>query len=96
MAMTNARYKKSASIVSMEIDTGFILVPIRQSAGDLEDVYTLNETASRIWALVDGQRSVDQIREAIVKEFEVEDGQARQDVSELLAQLEAAGAVEQA
>lgn len=78
----------------MEIGSGFILVPIRQNAGDLEDVYTLNETASRIWELVDGQRSVDHIRDQIVSEFEVDGQLAGQHVTEFLGQLEAAGAVE--
>jgi hypothetical protein len=88
------RYRKSPTIVTREIAGEVILVPIRQHVGDLDSVFTLNETASRIWALIDGQRSVCDIRDAIVAEFEVGEDEAEGDVIALIGQLEATGAVE--
>jgi len=61
-------YSKSDSIVSRKIAEEFILVPIRQNVGDLESIYTLNETAARIWELVDGKMKVEEIKEKIVEE----------------------------
>jgi hypothetical protein len=90
------RFRKSPSIVTRDIAGEIILVPIRQHVGDLDSVYTLNETASRIWALIDGQRSVGDIRDAIVAEFETGPDEAGPDVVALLGQLQAAGAVEKA
>jgi hypothetical protein len=80
-------------VVSREIAGETILVPIRQNVGDLESIYTLNETAARIWALVDGHRSVREIRDAVASEYEVALAEAEQDVLELLEELEAIGAV---
>ena len=51
MPHPEARYQKDASIVSREIAGEVILVPIRQNMGDMESIFTLNETASRIWEL---------------------------------------------
>lgn len=68
-------------------------MPIRQNVGDLESIYTLNETGARVWALLDGQTGVGEIRDAIVDEYEVSAGEAEQDLLELLAQLEEIGAV---
>ena len=65
-------YAKSPSIVYREIAGESILVPIRNNVGDLESIYTLNETASRVWELIDGDRSLGEIRDAIVDEYEVE------------------------
>jgi len=88
------RYKKAPSIVSSEIGDGVVLVPIRQKVSDLDSVYTLNETASHIWALIDGQRSVSDIRDEILAEFEIGADEAQRDVAALIRQLAAAGAVE--
>ena len=86
-------YKKSDSIVSRKIADEFILVPIRQNVGDLESIYTLNETAARIWELIDGEISVRKIREKIVEEFEVTPEEAEKDLMEHLQQLEGIKAV---
>ena len=88
------RYQKSDDIVSRDIAGETILVPIRSNVGDLESIYTLNETAARVWALLDGAKTVAEVRDVIVAEYEVEAGEAEQDVLELLAQLESFGGVE--
>jgi len=94
LTQLDACYRKSPSIVSREIAGETILVPIRQNVGDLESIYTLNQTAAFAWALIDGQRSVQAIRDQIVAEFEVGAEEAERDLLELLAQLESFGAVE--
>ncbi len=94
MTQLDVCYRKSPSIVSREIAGETILVPIRQNVGDLESIYTLNETAAFAWALIDGQQSAQAIRDQIVAGFEVGVEEAEQDLLELLAQLESFGAVE--
>ena len=81
-------YKKSDSIVSRKIGNEFILVPIRQDVGDLESIYTLNETGARIWELIDGKTKVSEIRESLVEEFEVLPEEAEKHLIEHLGQLE--------
>lgn len=81
-------YKKSDSIVSRKIADEFILVPIRQNVGDLESIYTLNETAARIWELIDGKMKVEEIKEKIIEEFEVAPEEAEKDIIEQFGQLE--------
>ncbi len=56
--------------------------------GDLESIYTLNETAARIWELIDGKIKVGEIKEKIIEEFEVTPEEAEKDLIEHLAQLE--------
>ena len=86
-------YSKSDSIVSRKIADEFILVPIRQNVGDLESIYTLNETAARIWELIDGKLKVEEIKEKIVEEFEVTPEEAEKDIMEHLQQLEGIKAI---
>jgi hypothetical protein len=86
-------YRKSDSIVFRKIGDEFILVPIRQNVGDLDSIYTLNETAARIWELIDGERSLDEIKSMMIEEFDVTPAEAEKDVIEHLQQLEGIKAV---
>ena len=88
MDFLNTVYKKSDSIVSRKIADEFILVPIRQNVGDLESIYTLNETAARIWELIDGKIKVREIKETLIEEFEVTPEEVEKDIVEHLMQLE--------
>ena len=86
-------FTRDSSIVSRKIADEFILVPIRQKAGDVDNIYTMNEVATRIWELIDGQKPVEEIRNAIVEEFEVESAEAEADLMDFLQHLQNVGAV---
>lgn len=47
----------------------------------------LNPVGSRVWELIDGRRSVSEITELIVSEFEVTPGQAGEDVRGFVGEL---------
>jgi len=86
-------FKKEASMVSRKIADEVILVPIRQSVGDLESIYTLNEVAALIWELIDGEMKVREIKEKIIEEFEVTPEEAEKDMGEYLQQLQKINAI---
>jgi hypothetical protein len=54
---------------------------------DSSEVNVLNEVGSRIFALADGSRSVDEIAELIVTEYDVSVEQAIQDVTDFIRQM---------
>lgn len=86
-------YDKDGSIVARTIDDETILVPIRHDVGDLESIFTLNEVGARIWELVDGVRSAEEIANAISLEFEVDPAEAKKDTWEFCSQLKEIGAI---
>jgi hypothetical protein len=88
-----SRYEKDPLIVAREIGNEIILVPIRQNVGDLQCIYTLNKVASRIWQLINGGRTAEDIVSVLTQEYEVEAQQASADVADFLAQMEEIGAV---
>lgn len=90
----DTRYCHDPNIVDREIAGEVILVPIRNNVGDLESIYTLNETAARIWTLLDGEHTLTEVRDAIVDEFEVAADEAEADLVELVEQLVAVEAVQ--
>lgn len=54
---------------------------------DTGDVNILNDVGTRIWELIDGKRSVDDIVEVIVSEYKVTPEMAARDVGEFLQDL---------
>ena len=92
MSETNYLARNEA-IVARRIGDEFILVPIRQQAGEVDSIYTLNEVGARVWELLDGQTSLGAIRDAIVEEFEVSPEEAEVDLLAFVGQLQSVGAV---
>ena len=88
-------YRQDPSIVSRDIAGETILVPVRQNVGDMESIYTLNETAALAWTLIDSENTLEEIRDQIVEEYAVDEDEASQDLLELIEQLEEIGAVEE-
>jgi hypothetical protein len=87
------RFRRDPSIVSQEIAGEVILVPVRKNVGELESIYTLNETAARAWTLFDGHHTMEDIQKILVAEYVVDADQARQDLLELVDQLQKIGAI---
>ena len=50
---------------------------------------------SRIWELIDGDRSLQELRDAIVAEFEVSETEAQEDLALLIEQLKEIGAIQE-
>ncbi|MCU0594857.1 MAG: PqqD family protein [Desulfobacterota bacterium] len=80
-------FKRNDDIVFRKIGDESLLVPIRQGVGDLESIYTLNETAARIWELLDGTATGKEIRNKITEEFDVTPEEADKDLIQLLEEL---------
>jgi hypothetical protein len=81
-------YRRSEAVVSRQVGREAILVPVHQSVGSLDFIYTLSPVAARIWELLDGNHTVDQIAGLLCDEFDVEPDRAAADVEELLSDLD--------
>lgn len=81
-------YRRSEDVVSRHVGREAVLVPVRAHAGALDFIYTLTPVAARIWSLLDGEHTVAQITDAICAEFDVDATTARDDIEELLRDLE--------
>ena len=93
MNYSGKRFVKDPNMVFRRIDDEMILVPIRRNVGDLESIYTLNPVAARIWELIDAKRQVKDIKDAILREYEVDQEKAEKDLLEFFSQLEQIRAV---
>jgi hypothetical protein len=57
------------------------------------DLHSFSEVATRIWSLLDGKRTVSQVVDVVVDEFDVDQATAEADTLELLDVLLAKGLV---
>ncbi|MBN1668472.1 MAG: PqqD family protein [Anaerolineales bacterium] len=89
-------YRHSPDVVARTIAGEVLLVPIRRNIGDLESIFTLNETAALVWNQLDGERSAVEVLEQVLASYEIEARQAESDLRDLLVELESIGAVEKA
>jgi len=72
-----------------------LLVPIKQSGPEIRRLYRLKDPVStRIWELVDGQRTVQEIHRALCQEFDTEAQKAKRDLLKFLKHLKSIGAVQ--
>ncbi|MFH1772367.1 MAG: PqqD family protein [Candidatus Omnitrophota bacterium] len=79
--------EKNPKIVFRKIGDETILVPVQSRVADFENIFALNETAARIWELIDGSRRTGDIANEVSEEFEVSLNQAKIDVSEFIQTL---------
>lgn len=85
----NPVYAQSKDVVYRTIAGEHVLVPIRHKAVDLKSIYTLNEVGAFVWTLIDGKRTLCDIRDRVLDAFDAEPDQASRDVGELLSSFEA-------
>jgi hypothetical protein len=89
----NTIYQRDPNIVSRNIAGEVILVPIRSNVTEMNNVYTLNETAARFWELTDGEHTLGQIHQQMAEEFEVTPPELQTDLLALVQGLLEVGAL---
>lgn len=87
------RYRRNPDFVFRQIVDEMILVPIKQKVGDLECLYSLNPTASRIWDLLDGSRDLAGIRDVLASELDIGDEDLTADLLTFIEKLKGIDAV---
>jgi len=86
-------FVKKVDCVSREIAGETLVVPVRSHGGDVNAIYTMNESGTRIWSLIDGQTNVGKIVEAICSTYDVTPEEASEDAVAFLHSLEEAGLI---
>ena len=73
-------FSHSPSIVTRKIGNEYVLVPVTNNIADMKYVYTLNETGAFIWEHINGNRSVEEIINALTAEYDIDKTKAKSDV----------------
>ncbi len=74
-------------LVKRTIAGDVILVPVGNASLELKGLLTLNETGESIWDLLPQCKTVDEIVEKMLEEYDVDEAVLRADVEAILSQL---------
>lgn len=80
---------RRAELIETEVDGELVALHI-----DNGTCYGFNGTATRIWGLIEQPRRLSELREDLVREFDVDLETCERQLRELLKELEADGLVE--
>ena len=87
MADLKSVYTRSPDIVTRKTGNEYVLVPVTNNIADMNSVYTLNETGAFIWELIDGEKSVGEIIDALTEEYDIDYGSAKDDVDSFIENM---------
>ena len=74
----NAVLKKNPAIATRAIGEDTILVPVLKSSEEINCIYSFNKSAARVWELLDGKRTLAQVKAQLLKEFDCTDRRTSQ------------------
>jgi len=87
MISLNSVVSQSSSIVTRKTGKEYVLVPIANNIADMNSVYTLNETGAFLWEQIDGKKSVKDLIQALIAEYEIDKESATRDVLSFIEEM---------
>jgi len=76
------------NMVCRKIDNETVLVPLVNEVAEMKVIYTLNEVATFIWEKIDDAESLEEIANAVVDNFEIDNNTALNDVKTFFDELQ--------
>jgi hypothetical protein len=87
MVDLNSVPSRTPLIVTRKTGNEYVLVPVTNNIADMDSVYTLNETGAFLWELIDGRKSVRDLIEAVVNEYDTDNKTATADVLSFIDEM---------
>ena len=79
--------RKNPNMVTRVIDNETILLPIYKTSEEINCIYTLNAVASKVWEMIDGKRSLIEIKSEVLKKFDTTPREADKEMQNFLKDL---------
>jgi len=79
---------RSESVVTRKTGHEYVLVPVVDNIADMNSVYTLNETGAFLWELIDGKRTVKDLIDSLIIEYDVDRDKASREVISFLDDMD--------
>ena len=77
-------YKLKSRFVARKVGNEVVVVPLVNNVAQMERLYTLNETAGFLWENLNETATVESLKTALLKNFDVEDSVAERDIQNFL------------
>ncbi len=91
------KYQRSDQILFKVLEGETILVPVnaQNSSANQDALFTLANSGALIWSLLDGTNTVQQLIEQVAEQYNMPEGQVREDVFTFLENLAVRGMINQ-
>lgn len=89
-----ARYRRKPDVISRQVAGETVLVPIRGTVAELQNIHLTNPVGGFILELLDGSRSLEDVRAALLERYDAAPAQVDADLEEFLPRALAAGVIE--
>lgn len=86
-------FKKTPNIAERRFGDRIVLIPVHANLGKLSNIFMLEAVGALIWQSLDGSRTIQDLVQRVVQEFDVTADVAERDVAAFLKQLQDIGAV---
>lgn len=83
--------RRTPDVVERRVADETFLLPVKGTLAATVEMFALSEVGQFVWSRADGTRGLGELVDEVVREFEVGPEQARADVAEFVAQLQAYG-----
>jgi hypothetical protein len=80
-------YQKKSQFATRKVGNDMVLVPLKGSIANMNEMYTLNEVACFIWDEIDGRNTENVILTSVIEAFEIDLESARADYDDFIAHL---------
>ena len=77
-----------------EVAGNMIVVPVGEAAMNFNGMISLNETGAFLWRLLENEIEPKVLLQKLMKEYDVEEEQAKNDITEVLNKLYRAGVLD--
>ena len=93
--MTEAEqlYNRNLEFIFRKIVDEMILVPIHKDVADMDAIFSLNDVGAFIWTQLEQPRTLEELKSALIREFDVEAAVIQSDLKQFLAEMVDIGAV---
>lgn len=88
-------FQPKGKVILRHVAGETLLVPVRGTVADMEKLYVLEGIGETAWRLVDGQRTMADIEQALAEEFDAPAEELRRDLFEFVDSLKAADLIEE-
>ena len=78
---------RSSAVVTRKTGSEYVLVPVTNNIADMNSVYTLNQTGAFLWELIDGENNIEDMIEALIREYDIAEETATADVFEFINEM---------
>jgi len=81
-------YKLKSKFVAREVGNEMILVPLSGNVAQMNELFTLNETARFIWENTTETNTIRDIENLMTEEFDIDPETAEKDIEQFMKRLE--------